>query len=265
MNRFARIVTPLAMLTCWTLHAAAAPGSPPASQKEERVTSPPRGVVTADEVASRAAALRSLRDAKADDKALDSAFQAMDPWPSTPEQIDALAALALNRPSGDRIANNAALRLGHARWSIPGPARSEIRDQFRDAAAKADDPNRINGMLWALALWGDCDWVWQQSGKKLQDETLKVWVLIHMSDRKAAVNELLAMLDPRPPEDRPGRLAAPQRLRQRPGHDRRPARRRRRCRTADRRPDVPAEDRLRQHVDQRAALAGQLARLRLRQ
>ncbi len=193
MNRLAQRITPLATLTCLALQAFAVP---PTAQREVRLTVPPTGFVTARQIEARAAALRVLRNPKARMKELDAAMQAMNPWPSTPEQINALVNIALERPRGDRVAGNAANHLGRARWSIPGPRRNEIGDQFRHVAAtEKDEPARVKGMLWALALWGDVDWVWQHFGKTLRDDSLKVWVLVHLPDRKAAVSELLAMID----------------------------------------------------------------------
>ena len=120
MDRLAPRITPLAMLTCLALQALAAP---PTAQREVHLSSPPKGFVTARQIETRAGALRVLRNPKATMKELDAAMQAMNPWPSTPEQIDALVSIALERPRGDRIAGNAANRLGRARWSIPGPRR----------------------------------------------------------------------------------------------------------------------------------------------
>lgn len=193
MNRLAQRITPLAMLTCLALPAFA---EPPTAQREVRLTVPTRGFVTARQIEARAAALRVLRNPKARAKELDAAMQAMNPWPSTPEQINALVSIALERPRGDRVAGNAASHLGRTRWSIPGPRRSQIRDQFRHVAAREkDEPARVEGMLWALAMWGDVDWVWQHFGKTLRDDSLKVWVLIYLPDRKAAVSELHAMIN----------------------------------------------------------------------
>ena len=169
---------------------------PRTTQREVRLTVPPTGFVTAKRIEDRAAAVRVLGDPKAQMRELDLAMQAMNPWPCTFEQINALLTIALERPAGDRVAGNAAIRLGHARWSIPGPLRSEIRDQFRHAVTREkDEPARVEGMLWTLALWGDSDWVWEHLGKTMRDDSLKVWVLIHMFDRKTAVTELLAMID----------------------------------------------------------------------
>ena len=111
MNRLAQRITPLATLTCLALQAFAVP---PTAQREVRLTVPPTGFVTARQIEARAAALRVLRNPKARMKELDAAMQAMNPWPSTPEQINALVNIALERPRGDRVAGNAANHLGRA-------------------------------------------------------------------------------------------------------------------------------------------------------